>query len=110
MNEADVIARLRRIASDPAARGLLDDAAVLDDDIDATGAMLRHASLPIILTRRAALEGGENRDADVDRVRFLNECAVATPRYTDLELATHRKFPEAARREGDGWSAILLAR
>lgn len=31
MDEAQVIARLRRIATDPAARGLLDDAAVLDD-------------------------------------------------------------------------------
>jgi thiamine-monophosphate kinase len=30
MREADVIARLRRIATDPAARGLLDDAAVLE--------------------------------------------------------------------------------
>src|SRR3954464_7506580 len=30
MREADVIARLRRIATDPAARGLLDDVAVLD--------------------------------------------------------------------------------
>jgi thiamine-monophosphate kinase len=30
VNEAEVIARLRRIATDPAARGLLDDAAVLD--------------------------------------------------------------------------------
>jgi thiamine-monophosphate kinase len=30
MDEFDVIARLRRIATDPAARGLLDDAAVLD--------------------------------------------------------------------------------
>ena len=30
MREAEVIARLRRIATDPAARGLLDDAAVLD--------------------------------------------------------------------------------
>lgn len=31
MREADVIARLRRIATDPAARGLLDDVAVLDE-------------------------------------------------------------------------------
>jgi thiamine-monophosphate kinase len=31
VREADVIARLRRIATDPAARGLLDDVAVLDD-------------------------------------------------------------------------------
>jgi thiamine-monophosphate kinase len=31
MREADVIARLRRIATDPAARGLLDDAAVLGE-------------------------------------------------------------------------------
>jgi thiamine-monophosphate kinase len=31
MREAEVIARLRRIATDPAARSLLDDAAVLDD-------------------------------------------------------------------------------
>ncbi len=31
MREADVIGRLRRIATDPAARGLLDDVAVLDD-------------------------------------------------------------------------------
>src|SRR5688572_9438983 len=30
MNEREVIARLRRIATDPAARGLADDAAVLD--------------------------------------------------------------------------------
>src|SRR5690242_7422640 len=30
MREAEVIARLRRIATDPAARGLLDDVAVLD--------------------------------------------------------------------------------
>jgi len=31
MKESDVIARLRRIATDPAARGLLDDVAVLDN-------------------------------------------------------------------------------
>ena len=31
MDETEVIARLRRIATDPAARGLLDDAAVLDE-------------------------------------------------------------------------------
>jgi thiamine-monophosphate kinase len=31
VNERDVIARLRRIATDPAARGLLDDAALLDN-------------------------------------------------------------------------------
>jgi thiamine-monophosphate kinase len=31
MREAEVIARLRRIATDPAARGLLDDAALLDN-------------------------------------------------------------------------------
>ena len=30
MREADVIARLRRIATSPAARGLLDDVALLD--------------------------------------------------------------------------------
>ena len=30
MREFDVIARLRRFATDPAARGLLDDAAVID--------------------------------------------------------------------------------
>src|SRR5688500_4647223 len=76
-------------------------------DVDATGALVRHASLPVILTRRAASEGGENHDADVDRIRFLNECAVATRRYTDLELATYRNFPDAAQREG--WRLILSA-
>ena len=30
MNEREVISRLRRIATDPAARGLADDAALLD--------------------------------------------------------------------------------
>ena len=39
MNEAEVIARLRRIATDPAARGLQDDAAVLD------GLVLTHDSI-----------------------------------------------------------------
>jgi thiamine-monophosphate kinase len=33
MDEAEVIARLRRIATDPAARGLLDDAAVLGEQV-----------------------------------------------------------------------------
>lgn len=39
MNEAEVIARLRRHATDPAARGLLDDAAVLD------GLVITHDSI-----------------------------------------------------------------
>jgi len=39
MREADVIARLRRFATDPAARGLLDDAAVLD------GLVITHDSI-----------------------------------------------------------------
>src|SRR3954464_5194053 len=39
MREADVIARLRRIATDPAARGLLDDVAVLD------GLVITHDSI-----------------------------------------------------------------
>lgn len=39
MREVDVIARLRRIASDPAARGLLDDAALLD------GLVITHDSM-----------------------------------------------------------------
>ena len=39
MKEADVIARLRRIATDPAARGLLDDVALLD------GLVLTHDSI-----------------------------------------------------------------
>ena len=39
MDEADVIARLRRIATDPAARGLQDDAALLD------GLVLTHDSI-----------------------------------------------------------------
>ena len=39
MNEREAIARLRRIATDPAARGLLDDAAVLD------GLVITHDSI-----------------------------------------------------------------
>ena len=69
------------------------------DDIDAVGSLIRHAGVPCILTRRPVWEGGESEDADADRVRFLDECAVATARHTDLELATYRKFPDAIANE-----------
>ena len=39
MRESEVIARLRRLATDPAARGLLDDAALLD------GLVITHDSI-----------------------------------------------------------------
>jgi 3-dehydroquinate dehydratase/shikimate dehydrogenase len=75
------------------------------DDIDAVGTLIRNSPIRCILTRRPVWEGGENNDADVERVRFLNECAVATDRYTDIELATYRKFPGTAQRAN--WKRII---
>ena len=55
MNESEIIERLRRIATAPAARGLLDDAAVLD------GFVITHDSIASAKEAGAALRNDQGR-------------------------------------------------
>jgi 3-dehydroquinate dehydratase/shikimate dehydrogenase len=75
------------------------------DDVDLLTHLLLTTHARFILTRRPVSEGGMNDGADVDRVRFLNECAVDQNRINDIELTTYRKFPHAGMRAN--WQRII---
>lgn len=94
MDEAEVIARLRRIATDPAARGLLDDAALLDG---------------LVITHDTIAEGIHFLSSDPPRSVGWKLVAVNLS-----DIAAKGAFPAAALLSltisGDGqWEADFLS-
>ena len=65
-------------------------------DLDVRGALAGRA-MPVIVTCRAAWEGGRFEGAEEDRLRILSDAAAAGAEYVDVEWKADRRHLELGR-------------
>lgn len=69
--------------------------------------LLDSATLPVIVTNRSKLDGGQYRGSDEDRVQSLRDALKAGADYVDIEVSTPREYLQPFLEEGDPSRTIL---
>ena len=69
--------------------------------------LLDSVSLPVIVTNRSKLDGGQFKGPDEDRVRTLREALDAGADFVDIEVSTPREFLQPFLEEGDPSRTII---
>ena len=69
--------------------------------------LLDSVSLPVIVTNRSKLDGGQFKGSDEDRVRTLREALDAGADFVDIEVSTPREFLQPFLEEGDPSRTII---
>ena len=69
--------------------------------------LLDSVSLPVIVTNRSKLDGGQFKGPDEDRVRSLREALDAGADFVDIEVSTPREYLQPFLEEGDPLRTII---
>ncbi|MZH42147.1 MAG: shikimate dehydrogenase [Nitrospinae bacterium] len=69
--------------------------------------LLDSVSLPVIVTNRSKLDGGQFKGPDEDRVRTLREALDAGADFVDIEVSTPREYLQPFLEEGDPSRTII---
>jgi len=70
-------------------------------------ALLDASSLPVIVTNRSKLDGGQFKGEDEDRVQSLRDALKAGADYVDIEVSTPREILQPLLEESDPTQIIL---
>jgi 3-dehydroquinate dehydratase / shikimate dehydrogenase len=70
-------------------------------------ALLDASSLPVIVTNRSKLDGGQFKGADEERVQALRDALNAGADYVDIEVSTPREVLQSFLEESDPTHIIL---
>ncbi len=70
-------------------------------------ALLDKASLPVIVTNRSKLDGGQFKGDDEERVQSLRDALKAGADYVDIEVSTPREILQPFLEESDSTRIIL---
>jgi len=71
------------------------------------GTLLASATLPVIVTNRSKLDGGQFKGPDKDRLQLLRDALRAGADYVDIEVSTPREFLQPFLEESDTSKIIL---